>query len=197
MKRFLFIAAVVLFARLSFGQEGSWTVSTGYSNLHVSHAAPNFNYNKDGGYLDGDVNALLPTNPRLLLGVGVGGSWHYESDYFYGPNYVVFGPSSDVGLFNLEGRIGLPISGRGSGLFLLPRLGAGLLIDDYAIDTPFYTQYHTGAAFEVRPNLQAGYSWGYGSAGVEVSYMWAWGDFGSLGNNAQELRAGVFIRFRF
>ena len=198
MKRFFFLLAVLLFARLSLGQEGSWTVSGGYSNVHFSHASPNFNYNKDGGYLDGDVNVLLPTAPRLLVGAGVGGSWHYEDDYFNGNNNFFFGPSSSVGLFNLEGRIGVPISSRSvRGLFVLPRLGAGLLINDYWIDTPFYTAYHSGAAFELRPALQVGYSWGFWSMGGEVSYMWAWGDFGNLGSQSQELRAGVFVRFRF
>jgi hypothetical protein len=198
MNRFVFILATVLLASVSFAQEGSWTISGGYSNVHFFHASPGLTYNHDGGYIDGDVNGLLPTNPRLLLGVGIGGSWYYESNYFYGPNYVVYGPSSSVGLFNIEGRLGMPISSRATGgLFLLPRIGAGLLISDYWIDTPFYSAYHTGAAFELRPCIQAGYSWGWGSAGAEFSYMWAWGDFGNLGSSAQEWRAGAFIRFRF
>jgi hypothetical protein len=193
MNRFVFLLAITLLASVSFAQEGAWTISGGYSNIHFSHAASNFTYNHDGGYLDGDVNALLPGNPRLLVGVGISGSWYYEDNYFYNNNFYYYGPSSSVGLFSIEGRLGVPISSRATGgFFLLPRIGAGLLISDYWIDTPF-----TGAAFELRPNIQAGYSWGWGSAGAEFSYMWAWGDFGSLGSNAQEWRAGAFIRFRF
>jgi hypothetical protein len=198
MKRFVFILALASSASMSFAQQGSWTVSAGYSNVQFSHASPGFNYNHDGGYLDGDVNALLPGNPRLLLGAGIGGSWHYETYTLSGPGYVIYGPSSNVGLFNIEGRLGVPISSKATGgFFILPRIGTGLLIQDYWIDTPFYTAYHTGAAFELRPCIQTGYSWGSGSVGAEVSYMWAWGDFGNLGSSAQELRAGVFLRFRF
>ncbi|HSZ55487.1 MAG TPA: hypothetical protein VK797_07505 [Tepidisphaeraceae bacterium] len=196
MKQFYFIVAFPLFASVAWGQ-GSWTVSGGYSDLHFLHATSGFNYNHDGVYLDGDANVLLPGKVRVLAGVGFSGSWHYEDNYNYGST-VVTGNASNVGLFNVEGRLGLPLSSRATGgFFLLPRIGAGLLIDDYWIDTPFYTAYHTGAAFELRPCIQAGYSWGPGSVGAELSYMWAWGDFGSLGSNAQELRAGVFLRFRF
>lgn len=195
-----FIAGVLLLASLSFAQENSWTVSAGYSNLHIGRAAPNLNYDKDGGYIDGDVNWLFPTEPApLLLGVGVSGAGHYEDESFSnGEEFFIFGPTSDVSLYSIEGRIGTPIQFRSArGWFLLPRIGAGLLIDDYAIDTPIHTEYHTGAAFEIRPTLQAGYSWGWGSVGGEVSYMAAWGDFGRLGNAAQELRIGAFLRFRF
>jgi hypothetical protein len=198
MKRFVFILALALPASAALAQEGSWTISGGYSNVQFSHASQGFYYNHDGGYFDGDVSALLPTNPRLLVGAGIGGSWHYEDQNIYGPNYVIYGANSSVGLFNLEGRLGMPISSRATGgFFILPRIGAGLLIQDYWIDTPFYTAYHTGAAFEVRPCVQIGYSWGVGSVGAEVSYMWAWGDFGNLGSSATELRAGVFLRFKF
>ena len=87
----------------------------------------------------------------------------------------------------------------------MPKLGAGLLVDNYAIDTInsangttfIDTEYHTGAAFALRPALQAGYSWGWASTGAEVSYMVAWGDFGRLGDRALEFRAGWFLRLRF
>jgi hypothetical protein len=198
MRYVSFVVVLAMCCGVALGQESSFTLSTGYSNLHVAPAQPNLTYNKDGGYLDGDFSVLLPTQPRLLVGGGIGGSWHYETYTIYGPNYIIYGPSSDLGLFSLEGRIGVPISSRAApGVFVLPRLGTGLLIDDYSIDTAFYTAYHTGFAYEVRPSLQAGYSWGFGSFGLDLSYMWAWGDFGGLGNRAQEFRVGVFFRARF
>jgi hypothetical protein len=86
----------------------------------------------------------------------------------------------------------------------MPQLGMGLLVDSYAIDQSFNsgglifinTQYHDGAAFAIRPGVQVGYSWGWGSAGAEVSYMAAWGDFGQLGSRVFELRAGAFFRIK-
>jgi hypothetical protein len=112
---------------------------------------------------------------------------------------------SDLETFSFEGRAALPISIGGRGFFVMPQLGAGLLVDSYSIDklTPagsvtfIDTANHTGAAFDLRPGIQAGYSWGWGSVGGEVSYMAAWGDFGRLGSVAQEIRAGIFFRARF
>jgi len=80
-----------------------------------------------------------------------------------------------------------------------------LLINSYSIDNVsqsatsvhFSTEDHTGIAFEIRPAVQAGYSWGPGEVGAEISYMSAWGDFGDLGNKAQEFRAGAFYTVKF
>ena len=104
----------------------------------------------------------------------------------------------------MEPRAGVRL-GRDTGFFATPRVGAGLLIDSYSIDQSFNSngatyltrRDHDGAAFEVRPAVKAGYSWGYLAAGAEVSYMYAVGDFGGLGHHAQEFRLGAFVSFSF
>jgi hypothetical protein len=177
------------------------TISVGYSNLHMGSAGGLF-YNRDGGYIDLNAAFRAPGSP-FLAGFGVSGSGYYErmDDQFSNRLY------SDVGLFSLEGRLALPLTVEGvRGWFVLPRIGAGLLVDSYGIDndqvdsqgfTYVHTDWHDGAAFEVRPDLQAGYSFGRGSVGADVSYMGAWGDFGRFSSSAQELRAGIFFSFRF
>lgn len=188
----------------------AFSVSGGYSHVHFGRSSETF-YNRDGGYVDGDVLWRIPAVPfPLVLGAGVNGSGYYDrhdglssfSNDFFDRDRL----QSDVGLFSLEARAGIPIQlPFARGFFVMPRLGAGLLVDSYSIDrqsqssgvTFFDTDDHQGAAFELRPALQAGYSWGSGSAGAEVSYMAAWGDFGRLGSTAREFRAGVFVRFRF
>jgi hypothetical protein len=188
----------------------SFTVSTGYSDVQFGPHSRLF-FNHDGAYVDGDVlwhirDAHFP----LLLGAGISGSGYHER----GPRIFETFPDgftdfthlySDVGLFSIEGRAAIPISFGRSGFFVVPQLGMGLLIQNHAIDTLtpmngttfLTTDYHTGAAFDIRPGIQAGYSWGWGSAGLEASYMAAWGDFGALGSRALEFRAGVFFRFKF
>jgi hypothetical protein len=97
--------------------------------------------------------------------------------------------------------------GGGRGFFAVPRIGAGLLVSSYEVDqlstnnyngvTYITTDRHTGAAFEVRPAIRAGYSWRYVSAGVDASYMYSWGNFGAFGRNAHEYRIGLFVNFNF
>lgn len=202
MKKLITIVAVLLTAGVCRAQNAAWTVSAGYSNFNVAHQTQGVFYSKDGGYVDGDVSWLVTPPPvPVLLGAGLSVSGFYENEYIFTPNGYYFDErlTSNVSLVALEGRIGVPITlgRRARGWFILPRFGAGLLIDDYAIDHVFGTDYHTGAAFEVRPSIQVGYSFGFWSLGAEASYMAAWGDFGRLGDNAQEIRAGVFARFKF
>ena len=185
------------------------TVSVGYSNLQ-SEKANNLFYSHDGSYVDADVAWKLPLIIPLQAGIGVTGSGYWDRQsfnpapatedigYFYNHLY------SDVGLFEIEPRIGLRLGGR-TGFYALPRIGAGLLIDNYGIDQSFNsggatyidTRYHSGAGFEIRPAIQVGYSWGHLAAGLEGSYLYSWGDFGGLGHSAQELRIGAFLNFRF
>ena len=210
MRSLLLVAAVVLSAPLAVAQNAAFTVSGGYSNIQLGHSNGLF-YQRSGGYLDGDVLWRVPDlSYPLLLGVGASGSGHYDSrDTFVTFNDGTAGDArlySDLGFFTVEGRAALPIRIPGTrGFFVMPRIGAGLLIDSYSIDrfsnaggfTFIDTDYHDGAAFEIRPALQAGYAWDWGSVGAEVSYMAAWGDFGRFGSKAQEVRAGVFVRVRF
>jgi len=210
MRCALFAAMICLLSSsISMAQSTSVTVSAGYSNIQIGHNQGLW-YERNGGYVDGDVLWRMPTRDfPVLLGVGISGSTYDDrqhvfatfADGFTGFTHLY----SDLSTFSLEARVAAPISFGRTGFFLLPKLGAGLLVDSYSIDnlnsssgTTFIdTENHDGAAFALRPALQAGYSWGWGSAGAEMSYMLAWGDFGRLGTNALEFRAGVFIRFRF
>jgi hypothetical protein len=209
--RYLIPSAVIclLTSTLAVAQSASFTVSTGYSNIQIGPHSKLF-FERNGAYIDGDVLWRVPdVGFPLLLGVGISGSG-YSTDQHISGTFAdgSFGFArlfSDLGTFSLEGRAALPVRIGHTGFFVMPQLGAGLLVDSYSIDklTPagnftfIDTDDHVGAAFDLRPGIQAGYSWGWGSAGAEVSYMAAWGDFGRLGSRAQEIRAGVFFRVRF
>jgi hypothetical protein len=183
-------------------------VSGGYSHLYIG--SPSFEpVNKDGGYVDLDVATRVPNlNFPLLLGGGASISGYWRTDHVAATDFSGFNfdarLDSDLGLYSFEARAAVPLRfGTDQGFFLMPRLGMGLLIEDYAIDhaqnatggTFFYTDYHTGAAFEIRPAIEAGYFAYNWALGAQVSYMGAWGDFGQLGSSAQELRAGLFFRW--
>jgi hypothetical protein len=201
LRYFTFAVGLLISCSIACAQYPSSGVSVGYSHLSMGHADGLF-YNHDGGYIDLNA-AFRPPGAPILAGFGVSGSGFFESmnDQFSNTLY------SNVGLFSLEGRLALPLTVEGvRGWFVLPRIGAGLLVDSYGIDndqvnnqgfTYIHTDWHDGAAFEVRPDLQAGYSFGRGSVGADVSYMGAWGDFGRFSSSAQELRAGIFFNFRF
>jgi len=212
-----FVLGIILCTAVARGQ-GYYpsyysTLSGGYSNLQVQHVGSGEFYDHSGPYIDADIGWRVP-NPDfpLLIGIGFTGSGYWDSQDITVPveNNTALAQTtlySNVGLFELEPRLALALwSPNMPGMFLKPRIGAGLLIDNYGIDhavttadgnTFIDTEYHTGAAFEVRPAVQAGYSWGPGQIGAEISYMAAWGDFGHLGNDAQELRIGAFFTWRF
>jgi hypothetical protein len=181
------------------------------SFLCVLFKTGNLFYDHSGAYVDADVAWTFRLPVPLQLGVAATGSGYWDrqsipntstdnfSDYYRDHLY------SDLGMFELEPRVGLRFGGK-TGFFIMPRAGAGLLVDSYGIDrsstdnfgnTYIHTDYHSGAAFEVRPAIQAGYNFGFISAGVEGSYLWSWGDFGALGHHAQEYRVGAFIKFDF
>src|ERR1700722_14927011 len=199
LRYFTFAVGLLISCSIASAQYPSSGISAGYSHLTMGRADGLF-YNHDGGYVDLNA-AFRPPGSPILAGFGVSGSGFYDrmDDPFSTRLY------SMVGFFSLEGRLALPLTVEGvRGWFLLPRIGAGLLVDSYGIDrdevdsqgfTFVHTDWHDGAAFEVRPDLQAGYSFGRGAVGADVSYMGAWGDFGRFSSSAQELRAGVFFTF--
>jgi len=204
MQRLVFLFALTLASGACLAQvRPAFTLSAGYSDIHISRSAGDLHYDHDGGYVDGELSLNFGRRPvGLMLGVGVSASYHYDTEDFHNRDFNFNDNNSYLGFYSIEGRIGMPIifsrSRRAaSGFFLIPKLGAGLLVNDYGIDTNFRTEYHTGPAFEIRPAIQAGYSWGIGTVGVDLSHMSAWGDFGRLGNRAQEFRAGAFLRIRF
>lgn len=200
MRCIAFVAAWLIGTAAASAQIWSFTISGGYSNV-LTNKSDGLFYNRNGAYIDADFNYRVPdASFPLLVGGGITGSGYWDTQNVLVPGSFFGGYTlySDFGLLELEARAAVPIALRHApGWFVMPRIGAGLLIDDYAIDTPNFTEYFTGAAFEIRPAVQVGYSWGPGSFGAEFSYMAAWGDFGHLGSFAQELRVGLFLRFKF
>jgi hypothetical protein len=205
-----FLVVALLGAGVCRGQVKSFGISGGYSRLE-SNDSGRLSHARDGAYFDGDFAWKIGGMPvPVYAGFGASGSGYFQTrDVLFPITDTLSGVGtlySDVGIFSLEARVAAPIGfQRGRGFFVMPRLGLGLVLNDYAIDrsrsvgsTVFLnTTYHDGAAFGIRPSLQAGYSWGTIAAGAEVSYMVAWGDFGELGNTARELRAGAFMRFQW
>jgi hypothetical protein len=194
------------------GENYDFSFSIGYSNIELENNKGLF-YDHDGPYFDADFafNLAKQSSIPLLVGIGVSGSGYFDSQdqnvRLSATTVATATLYSDIGFFELEPRIATAFyskPGR-TGLFVRPRLGAGLLIDSYGIDhvtqsaavTVFETLYHTGAAFEVRPAVQVGYCWGQGELGVEANYMIAWGDFGDFGSEAHEYRIGPFFTYRF
>ncbi len=182
------------------------TISAGYSNIQLGNTNNVF-YERNGPYADADFAWTIPFTP-VQAGFGVTGSEYYDqqsvpsssSNFFYPYDHL----DSNLGFFELEPRVGVHLGGH-DGFFVTPRLGAGLMVDSYGIDQAYNnngnpyidTVYHTGAAFELHPAIQVGFAWGPAAAGVEASYLHAWGDFGSLGHSANEYRIGAFFTFRF
>jgi hypothetical protein len=185
---------------------GFFTISGGYSNVtfNGNSAIP---YSHDGGYIDFAGYTPIPNSDALIAGLGLtwSGYWNdYSVTYRVPPFYTTY--SGDISMFEIEGRIGYQIGARsGRGIYILPRIGAGLLIDNYTVGRPyygysyFYGSYisYTGLAFEIRPDIELGYRINNFNIGCEASYMAAWGDFGKLGSMAQEARVGVVLGFRY
>ncbi len=208
-----FLAALLLCTTFASAQYWDDSLSVGYSHFFPERSGGLF-FAKDGAYLDGDFAWRIPqvVVPQTFVGVGVSASGYWDSedsDYPLFHNDNNFGTTrlySDVEFVEVEPRLAMRFWIPGApGMFVRPRIGAGLLIDDYSIDEPvayngyafIHTLDHTGAAFEVHPAVQVGFERGPFSAGGEISYMASFGGFGGMGTVLQELRAGVFIRFRF
>ncbi|HEX4053586.1 MAG TPA: hypothetical protein VHX86_04915 [Tepidisphaeraceae bacterium] len=212
LRGFAFFATVLISSTMAFAQIGEYTLSAGYSHIYTGSNSSLF-YDRDGAYFDADLGWHAPySRSPLVIGVGLTGSGYWESHDVDVPFNNINGNfigqtrlDSDLDNFEIEPRVAFEFWIPRTGIFIKPRIGAGLLINNYSIDqafpqtnyTIFHTADHTGAAFEVRPALQAGYAWGPATVGLDLSYMAAWGGFGGMGNHAEELRCGVFIGFRF
>jgi len=205
-----FAVGLFLSSAVASAQWAEYTLGAGYSHIHTG-TSPGLFYNKYGAYLDADFawHVPYPGSP-VLLGFGLTGTGYWDTqdvndlngNNFFGNRDL----DSDLENYEIEPRLTLDLPVPGTLIFIKPRIGAGLLINNYAIDqfaqqsnnfAVIDTAYHTGAAFEIRPAIQAGLGWGPAAAGVELSYMAAWGDFGAFGSRAQEFRAGAFITLRF
>ena len=190
----------------------SASMSMGYAHAFLPSRNPGLP--RDGLFINADwmFRVRGVTLPRLdaPLWVGFGGTFSYYGNT-NGTSATIDGQQVDgatvsnyLSLFLLGPRVEMPIRlGRSRRFFITPELDAGGLLDLYAIhalginDQTVTGPDHVGGAFALQPTLRAGYSWGQFAAGGEVSYLAAWGDFGRLGAQLQELHAGVFIRFSF
>jgi hypothetical protein len=202
-----FVALIFVACSATFAQP-VFDISGGYSHLSIKNH-DDLQLDKDGAYIDGDAGVRLDGPLPLVLGGGVDLSGYFASQdvavpqgggTFFTTDY------SDFGLATFEGRAAIPIMfGSDRGFFVEPRIGAGLLWEEYDIDnfstsggnTNFYTLHHDGLGVEVRPGIQLGYSWGPGAAGIETTYMASWGDMGAFGSQIQELHVGAFFSWRF
>ena len=213
MKRALaFLAALLFCTPLASAQYLETSLSGGYSHFFPERSGGLF-FSKDGAYIDGDFAWRIPqVIVPVYVGLGVTASGYWDSqdyDYpvFHHDDYGTTHLDSDVDFVEVEPRLAVKLWIPGApGVFVRPRIGAGLLVDNYSVDQVatdidgfnyIHTLNHTGAAFEVRPAVQLGFERGPFSFGGELSYMASWGGFGGLGDVLQELRHGVFLRFRY
>jgi len=204
-----FLSGVLLCVGVASAQYADFTLSGGYSHFYPEHSG-GLNFSKEGAFVDGDFAFRVPGPVPLFAGVGLSASGYWESSDFWfvdNNNFVQDRTLwSDVETVAVEPRLAVKLKIPGlEGFFVKPMIGAGLLVDDYAIDTPsvinnvtfIQTFNHTGAAFEIRPAIEAGWSNRGLTFGGVVSYMAAWGGFGQMGDMMQELRVGLFVGFRF
>ncbi len=209
VRGFCFVLALLFSSAVASAQFGEYTLGAGYSHIHTG-TSPGLFYNKDGAYIDGDFAWHLPyPGSPFLLGFGLSGSGYWDNqnlddltgnDFFRNPTL-----NSDLENFEIEPRFTLDLTIPGTIVFIKPRIGAGLLINNYNIDQFFQqgnnfadinTATHTGAAFEIHPAVQTGIAWGP-AAGLEVSYLASWGDFGARQPRPGTPRPGAFLSIRF
>jgi hypothetical protein len=212
MKRAIaFVTGLLMCSSLASAQYFDATLAGGYSHFFPQKTG-GYSFSKDGAFIDGDFAWRLPDLALpTFVGVGVGASGYWDStDYtFVDPNGYFYNRRlySDLDMEEIEPRLAIRIRIPGlRGVFVRPRIGLGLLINNYSVDTAvpefngftyFHTDNHTGAAFDIHPAIQVGYSQGMFSAGGEVSYIASFGGFGALGDVGQELRVGAFITLRY
>lgn len=211
MRRVAFVLACLLVGRIASADGPRVEVSGGYSYFADQLKDPMLTRQHNGGYVDGDFGWEVDRGPfPMVFSLGVSASGYFDTRDRFVDESPTLHPKelfqTGVGLFSAEGRFAIPfrIGGGDHGWFFMPRIGAGILADDYSIDTynrngAFHiqrTRDHEGVAFGVRPTLEAGYRFDWGAVGLQTSYMAGWGDFGQLGSMVQEFRAGVFVRFQ-
>jgi hypothetical protein len=183
------------------GQPQSWTYeggfSAGFSEVEFPNANGGVKYSRGGPYIDGNVNFHIPGFSVPQVGFGITASGYFDNYSGGGYYYSEF---SNVNLIEFEARASFPITfgdDKNNGLFVLPRIGMGLLAENSAAQFSYYSNYSSGLGFEVRPCVQLGYRIQQFSFGAEASYMWTWGGFQNLGSTAQEGRIGAFLAYRF
>jgi hypothetical protein len=185
------------------------TLSGGFSDVHFNgkSAIP---YNPIGGYIDLNGYAKMPTYESPIVGFGLTASGNWDDYTITYPNTAPFYSSfvANTAMYSAEVRFAFPfgVPDLDDGLYVLPRLGIGALVTNFTVaqpylDPPFYPfglyTTHTGIAVEVRPDIEIGYRIRRFNIACEASYMAAWGNFGKLGNVAQDVRVGLLIGYRF
>jgi hypothetical protein len=211
IRRISFFAGLFIFSSIASAQYLDFALTGGYSHFFPEHTGDLF-FNKDGAYIDGNFAYRLPGSPvPIYAGFGITASGYWDSEqtpffnngFYYNNNNLY----SDIEMVEAEPRVAVKLLVPGlPGFYVRPQLGAGLLINNYSVDmlqqnnSLFYihTAYFTGAAFDIRPDVEAGWSiGGRTSVGLDLSYMAAFGNFGQMGTVMQELRVGLFARFRY
>jgi len=163
---------------------------------------------EDGYYFDTEFSFRRDTSSPLWMGVSFNFSY-FEEERDVQADSTILPTEVDVAAqlsnFAIEPRITyVLLPRRDKGIYLAGKLGVGLLITDYwataVVERPaglfIDSEGDTVAAFEVRPGVQVGYSGGAWAVGAEVSNMWAWGDFGPVGDQLQETRLGIFFTMK-
>jgi hypothetical protein len=216
IRRICFLMGLVVCSSMASAQYMDFALTGGYSHMYPERDGGLF-FDKDGAYVDANFAYRLPGLPvPIFAGVGVTASGYWDSqssDIFFlnnnnNSNNFGFNQNlySDVELIEAEPRLAVKLVIPGlQGFYIRPQIGAGLLVDNYSVDTVetinnvsfIHTLYHTGAAFDIRPDVEAGWSLGRTSFGMDISYMAAFGGFGQMGDVLQELRVGAFVRFRY
>jgi hypothetical protein len=207
-----FLAGLVVFSAAASAQYMDFALTGGYSHMFPQRNGDLF-FDKDGAYVDGNFAYRLPGSPvPIYAGVGITASGYWDSEnsdiFFLNNNGFGYNQNlySDVELIEAEPRLAVKLLIPGlPGFYVRPQIGAGLLVSNYSVDMVetinnvsfIHTQYYTGAAFDIRPDVEAGWSFGRASFGMDFSYMAAFGGFGQMGDVMQELRVGLFARFRY
>jgi hypothetical protein len=206
---------LVVFSAMASAQYVDFALTGGYSHMFPQRDGALF-FDKDGAYIDGNFAYRLPGSPvPIYAGIGITASGYWDSensDIFFlnNNNNNGFGYNqnlySDVEMVEAEPRLAIKLLIPGlPGFYIRPQIGAGLLVSNYAVDgvqtinnvSFIHTSYYTGAAFDIRPDVEAGWSFGRTSFGMDLSYMAAFGGFGQMGDVMQEFRVGLFARFRY
>ena len=191
-------------AQAGFG-DTSTNFSIGWSEIRTENGDSLID-GSDGWFIDTDFAWRINPDSPLWVGFGFAGSYYNESeDVSGGIGFNDVEVEADLALFALEPRLRMVIQpGEGPGLYVAPRIGAGLLIAD--VDAVSITEFPGGGFtasgdsetefwFEVRPAIELGFSGGAWAVGAEASYMWAWADEDAIGDTLEELRLGIFFRF--
>src|SRR5579859_3177706 len=107
MQRLVFLFALTLASGACLAQvRPAFTLSAGYSDIHISRSAGDLHYDHDGGYVDGELSLNFGRRPvGLMLGVGVSASYHYDTEDFHNRDFNFNDNNSYLGFYSIEGRI--------------------------------------------------------------------------------------------